>query len=143
MGARFPLFIDLRRSLYRIAALSVMHGAAAGVFLYMPWLPPLRVAMLAVLALSLRRSLSPLGVVSLRLYENGGLECVLPDGTSLPAVPLPDTTVFSWLVALRLKAEGRKRIISLPLFPDHMSREEFRLLRLWLRWNRAATRESR
>jgi hypothetical protein len=131
---RFPVLIGLRRSLYRTGALCAMHGAAAGAFFVLPWPLPLRIAAFAVLAASLRHSLRPPRVASLRLHENGALECVLPDGTELPAAPLPDSTVFSWLVVLRLKVDGRKRAISLPLFPDHMSREEFRLLRLWLRW---------
>ena len=95
----------------------------------------LRGALVIGLAVSLWRALRPPRIVSLRLDGNGGLECVLPDGTRLPATPLPDTTVFSWLVVLRLRVEGEKRTISVPLFPDHMSREEFRILRLWLRWS--------
>jgi hypothetical protein len=138
---RFPVFIELRRSLCRAGALCVMHGAAAGVFSVLPWPLPLRIASFAVLAASLRHSLRPPRVASLRLHENGGLECVLPDGTDLPAAPLPDSTVFPWLVVLRLKADGRKRVISLPLFQDHMSREEFRLLRLWLRWRPGERRQ--
>jgi hypothetical protein len=132
---RFPVFIELRRSLYRIGALCTMHGAAAGAFFVLPWPWPVRVASFAVLAASLWYSLRPPRVASLHLHGNGGLECILPDGTSLSAAILPDSTVFSWLVVLRLKTDGRKRAISLLLFPDHMSREEFRRLRLWLRWH--------
>jgi hypothetical protein len=111
-----------------------MHAVAAGALFVLPWPWSARIASFAVLAVSLGHTLRPLRVASLRLHENGALECVLPDGTELPAAPLPDSTVFPWLVVLRLQADGRKRAISLPLFPDHMSREEFRLLRLWLRW---------
>ena len=112
-----------------------MHCAAACVFLCLPWPPLLRGALAIGLGVSLWRALRPPRIASLRLDGKGGLECVLPDGTRLQATPLPDTTVFAWLVVLRLRAEDEKGTISLPLFPDHMSREEFRILRLWLRWN--------
>ncbi|MDR0578225.1 MAG: hypothetical protein LBI87_12025 [Candidatus Accumulibacter sp.] len=132
---RFPVFIGLRRSKLLAGALCAMHGAAACVFLRMPWPPPARIGLLAILAVSLWRALRPPRVTALRLRENGALECLLPDGTDRPAHPLPDTAVFPCLVVLRLEIEGEKGTLSLPLFPDHMPREEFRLLRLWLRWN--------
>ena len=118
-----------------MGSLCAMHCAAAGAFLCLPWPPLLRGALAIGLGVSLWRALRPPRIASLRLDGKGGLECVLPDGTRLQATPLPDTTVFSWLVVLRLRVEGEKRTISVPLFPDHMSREEFRVLRLWLRWS--------
>ena len=133
---RFPVFIDLRRSNLLLGALAGMHAAAAGAFLAMPWPLLLQTALCLALAASLAhfiRSIRAPRIASLRLYENGALECLLPDGEHFPAIPLPDTTVFPWLVALRLDADGQK--ISLPLLPDHMSRDEFRRLRLWLRWS--------
>jgi hypothetical protein len=131
---RFPVFIELRRSRLLAGALCVLHGAAAGTFLAMPWPLPIRIGLLIVLAVALWRALRPPRVAALRLYEDGVIECVLPDGASLSANPLADTTVFSWLVLLRVRTESDGRTISLPLFPDHMSREEFRVLRLCLRW---------
>jgi hypothetical protein len=131
---RFPVFIGLRRSYFLAASVCVMHGAAAGAFLVLPWPLPMRMVLLIVLAVSLWHTLRPARIRSLRLHQNGDLECVLSDGTSRPASPLPDTTVFSWLVVLRLEVEGEQRTVSLPLFPDHMSGDEFRILRLWLRW---------
>jgi hypothetical protein len=130
---RFPVFIRLRRSNLLAGALCAMHAAVACAFLVMPWPLPLHIGLLAALAASLARALRPPPVASLRLYKDGALECLRPDGQSLPATPLADTAVFSWLVALRLDADGQR--ISLPLFPDHMSRDEFRMLRLWLRWS--------
>ena len=112
-----------------------MHCAAAGAVLAVSWPMPARIALLAALALSLPYSLRPPRVISLRFYGDGGLECVLSDGTSRPAVLLPGSAVFFWLVVLRLKIEDEDATISLPLLPDSMSREEFRVLRLWLRWN--------
>ncbi|GHU20250.1 hypothetical protein FACS189475_08830 [Betaproteobacteria bacterium] len=130
-----PVFIELRRSNILIGSVGLMHCAAAVVFFFLPWPLPLRIVLPGALAISLVYALRPPRIVSLRLHGNGDLECALSDGTLRPAILLPDTTVFSWLVVLRLRVEDEKGTISLPLFPDHMSREEFRLLRLCLRWN--------
>jgi hypothetical protein len=132
---RFPVFIELRHSNILIGSVCLMHCAAAGAFFFMPWPLPLRIVLLIALAISLVCALRPPRIVSLRLHRNGDFECALSNGTQRPAILLPDTTVFSWLVVLRLRVEGEKGTISLPLFPDHMSREEFRLLRLCLRWS--------
>jgi hypothetical protein len=129
----FPVFIGLRRSYFLAGFVFLMHGAAAGVFLVMPWPLPVRIALLAALAASLRYALRPPRIASLRLYEDGALKCLLPDGTVLALTLLPDTAVFPWLVVLRLRAE-ETGMVSLALFPDSMSRGEFRVLRLWLRW---------
>ena len=51
------------------------------------------------------------------------------------AVVLPDTTIFGWLIVLRWRIEGESRVNSLPLFPDNVSTEEYRLLRICLRWS--------
>ncbi|MDR2614086.1 MAG: hypothetical protein LBC91_01995 [Candidatus Accumulibacter sp.] len=137
---RFPVFIELRRSSLLAGALCLMHGAAACAVLVLPWPLPARLALLIALAASLAHSLRPPRFLALRLHRDGLIECVLPDETCLPARPLPDTAVFSWLVVLRLEAEDQT--ISLPLLPDHLSREEFRLLRLWLRWGIDPGREA-
>ncbi|MDR3300395.1 MAG: hypothetical protein LBU43_10495 [Candidatus Accumulibacter sp.] len=131
---RFPVSIGLRRSYFLVCSVCIMHGAAAGAFLFLPWPLPTRIALLIALTVSLGYALRPSRVIALRLHANGALECVLSNGTCLPVIPLPDTAVFTWLVVLRLKAEDQKGTISLPLLPDHMTREEFRVLRLWLRW---------
>jgi hypothetical protein len=141
--ARFPVFIALRRSRRLAGLLCVMHGAAAGVvFGVLPWPLALRFALLAALAVSLWRALRAPGVASLRLYADGGLDCVFIDGAVRPARPRPDTAVFFWLVVLRLEIEDEKRVLSLPLLPDSMRREQFRLLRLWLRWSAASAEKA-
>ena len=131
---RFPVFIGLRRSRIFVVAICVMHAMAAGAFLALSWPWIWRVVPLVALAVSLWRVLLPCRVVALRLDQDGNLACDLRDGTRLPATLLPDSTVFSWLVVLRLRLDGERKALSLPLFQDHMSGDEFRTLRLWLRW---------
>ncbi len=91
-----------------------------------------------LIACSLWLSLSDSGIAGLTLSVNEGLSCLKKDGTRVDAAVFPESTVFAWLVTLRFRVEGEKRIRTLVLFPDHMSGDEFRLLRLWLRWNSVA-----
>jgi len=48
---------------------------------------------------------------------------------------LPDTTVFAWLIVLRFRIGDEQGASTLALLPDQMSSEQFRALRLWLRWH--------
>ena len=73
--------------------------------------------------------------VSLRLAIEEGVSCLKDDGTSVHATVLPGSTVFGWLVVLQFRIDGDSKVNALTLLPDHMSYEEFRILRLWLRWN--------
>ena len=57
------------------------------------------------------------------------------DGRRVDAQVLPESTVFSWLVVLRFLVAGERRTQTLTLFPDQMSRDEFRMLCVCLRWN--------
>ena len=111
-----------------------MHLVASASLLSLQWPWVWKLVLLAVLGISLWQALRPSRFVALRLDQDGNLACDLRDGTRLPATLLPDSTVFSWLVVLRLRLDGERSALSLPLFQDHMSGDEFRTLRLWLRW---------
>ncbi len=66
------------------------------------------------------------------LKDDGHLEFSRVDGTGGEARISPQTTVTPLLVILLLCHS--KRIEALVLLPDALSAEDFRLLRLWLRW---------
>lgn len=51
---------------------------------------------------------------------------------------LPDSVVFPQLVVLRYRFEGVRGERSVVLFLDQMPSDDFRRLRLWLRWYREA-----
>ena len=51
---------------------------------------------------------------------------------------LPDSVVFNQLIVLRLRIGDTRRVVNLVLLPDSMSAEQFRVLRLWLRWRNDA-----
>ena len=75
-------------------------------------------------------------VAALVLGGDGEIEIVGADGTAKEAVVHPHTVVLSFLVVLLYRSEGRLR--SLTLLGDSLADEDFRQLRLWLRWRPAA-----
>ena len=112
-----------------------MHGAAVGCVVLIPLVWWGGALTWLVIATSLVYSLRASEIVALVLSVSEGLSCLKTDGSRIHATVLPDSRVFVWLVTLRFQLDGEKRVRTLTLFPDQMSVEEFRSLRLWLRWN--------
>ncbi|MCU0812571.1 MAG: hypothetical protein MUE59_16370 [Thiobacillaceae bacterium] len=129
-----PLHIGLRRSHLLSWLLVLLHVLAAGSLFLAPWPAVLRYALMALVVLSAWHTLQPSTIVGLRLGENGELGFLSPDGDFQPVTVQPDSAVFSWLIVLRVREAGQGRLHSLALLLDSMPAEQFRLLRLWLRW---------
>lgn len=121
----------------------------------MPGILPLRLAGMLFIAASLlvtvRRARRPF-LASLCLQADGHAVGRLADGREVGARVLPDTSVFFWLVVLRLELEDEKtspslrrfgrRIVAQPILPDQLTRDEFRMLRVWLQWAVKAERDA-
>ena len=131
---QFPIVIELRRSRLLVFLLVLLHGLAAGCALALPWSWPLRGVLLLAVGVSLGYVLRPSPILDLRLCAPDRLDCLLADGNRQALELHPDSTVFSQLIVLRLRVGEAKRVSGLVLLPDQMSAEQFRLLRLWLRW---------
>ena len=131
---QFPVSIELRRSFFLFSSLGIMHCVAAAAVFFVPlhWL--LRLTWVATILVSAVLALRPTCIASLHLKRDGSLYCALQDGRRVAATPLDGSAVLPGLVVLRLRLEDKLATISLPLFPDHMSGEEFRALKVWLRW---------
>jgi hypothetical protein len=132
---QFPVTIELRRSRLLSLLLVFFHTSAAACVIALPWPWFLRAALLGLVALSLFYASRPSQIVGLHL--SGGRndpDCLLADGNRAKATVLPDSTVFIRLIVLRLQLGEEKRASSITLLPDQMSVEQFRVLRLWLRW---------
>lgn len=71
--------------------------------------------------------------VALNLQSDGQLEYHYQDGSIVTAHVESESTVMPWLVILLLRSTNGQRI-SLVLLPDAVASEDFRRLRLWLRW---------
>ncbi len=76
------------------------------------------------------------------LYGPDRLDCLLADGSHAALEVQPDSTVFSRLIVLSMRIGEEKQVSHLALLPDHMTTEQFRVLRLWLRWHAVAKKDS-
>ena len=132
---QFPIVIGLHRSILLSILLVLMHAAAAACLVVLPWPWILRGVFLLLVGGSLGYSLRRPKIVGLRLAARDRFECLLADGDRVAATVLADSTVFAQLIVLRLRIGEEVRVSSLVLLPDQMPAEQFRVLRLWLRWH--------
>ena len=131
---QFPIQIDLRRSRQLVFLIVALHLLAAGCLWVLPWPAVARGMLMLIVALSAWHALRPSSAIGLRLGERGELAILRKGSEAMAAAVQPDSAVFSWLVVLRVLGERDGMLGSVVLLPDSMSAEQFRLLRLWLRW---------
>lgn len=137
---QFPIHIALHRSRLLVVLLLLLHALAASSVIGLPWAWPVRCSLLFLLGLSLWNSLRAPKILGLRLSADGRLVCRLADGEPAEALLLPDSAAFSRLIVLRLRTGDARSVTSLALFPDSMPADQFRVLRLWLRWRDESAR---
>jgi len=131
-----PLSLSLRPSRRLALALSVAHVVAAAAVLASA-LPAWLAALLVVLiGASLAYQRRPLPVASLVLRGEGRIETVDAGGATAEAAIHPHTLVLAWIVVLLYRQRGR--LSALTLLSDSLDPEDFRQLRVWLRWRAAA-----
>lgn len=135
---RFPIHIELRRSRQLAFFLLLFHALAVACVISLPWSWPLRSMLLVLIALSIWRTLQPSKITGLRLFAQGHLDCLCAGGEYAAAQVLPDSTVFNQLIVLRVRISDELRVVNLALLADCTSAEQFRVLRLWLRWRGGA-----
>ena len=134
---QFPLVIELRRSRLLVFLLVLIHGTAAVAGGLLPWPLAWRSVVLLLVALSLVRALRPERIVGLRLAAPDRLECRLADGRWVAATAQAESSVFAQLIVLRLclDEDGRPgRHCALVILPDQLEVQQFRRLRVCLRW---------
>lgn len=119
-----------------LASQSLAHLAAAAAVLAGN-LPAWLVAVLLLLVgASLARVRRGPSATSMILGGNGKLEIVGADGTASEVAVHPHTLVLSFMIVLLYRQEGR--LHSMTLLGDSLPQEDFRQLRLWLRWRSTA-----
>ncbi|MDD5250552.1 MAG: hypothetical protein PHY45_16365 [Rhodocyclaceae bacterium] len=137
---QLPVTLRLKPSPALAGALVLAHGVVAfgAVATALPgalMLPSLLLLALS-LAITLRRHVLRPPLQALTLKADGELEVQCSDGRCGAAAIHPQTAVFSWLVTLQLRIDGRNVALALP--PDALEAEGHRQLRLWLRWKASA-----
>lgn len=130
------MIITLRRSRLLDFFLVSIHALGA-LALFLVSLPtPIRIVTLVFVLLSLARALRRETFNRLTLSSENATEiCLWGDAPrAVVASILPQTSVFFFLVVLHLHEEGSRVRMQLVLLPDQMGTDEFRRLRVWLRW---------
>ena len=131
-----PLSVSLKPSRRLLVIQSLAHLVAAGAVLAGNLPAWLAAVFLLLVGASLARMRRPLAAVSLVLGGDGQIVIVGADGTASEAVVHPHTLVLAFLVVLLYRSQGRLQ--SMTLLGDSLSNEDFRQLRLWLRWRPTA-----
>jgi hypothetical protein len=129
---RLPLTVSLRPSRSLAVAVLAAHllAAVAIVVSLLPVAAKLSLALL--LTLSLAVSLRRPTVKSLILNSDGDLTLVFVDGRECKGRVALATTVFPWLVVMRVYTAVGTESLVLPV--DALGTESHRRLRVWLKW---------
>lgn len=130
----FPVSLDVKPSRRLRAALVLMHAAAVLAL----WLSAIdwrlalggSVSLLVSLALHWRRQLP----WRLRLAGDGSLYRLAANDEATKIEVLPGAVVTRWLVVARILDEGEGRARALLVLSDSLNPDDFRALRIWLRW---------
>ena len=139
------LKIDLRYSGLLIAILVAAHGAAIVLVLLVglpQWLQIISVGVLAaslvyyVKQLALLRS--PNSVVAIDVASDDAFSVQTRRGDWLACEVLVSTYVASFLTVLNLKETEKNAVRHVVILPDSIDADDFRRLRVWLRWKRGA-----
>ena len=133
---QFPITLGLHRSLFLDRALFGLMLGGSLVILFYPRDTGLQALLLAIfwgIGIHAWRQLEP-AVSALRLARDGSLQALLAGETDYqPVFCLPGATVHPWLSVLRLKlASNRKATLLIAV--DSTNPEDFRRLRVFLRW---------
>ncbi|MBS1188951.1 MAG: hypothetical protein H6R10_743 [Rhodocyclaceae bacterium] len=132
---QLPITIGLHRSFFLGAGLVGAPGLAVVAILlppWQPWIKGLLVAGIAGLAAISWRLRMP-KVTAVRLFGDGRMAYRQAGGEEfLAAELLAGATVHPWLTVFRLKSAESTTTVA--VLPDSTTGEEFRRLRVWLRW---------
>jgi hypothetical protein len=133
---QLPITIGLHRSRFLDAFILFATVSASTAVLAWPRSTLVQAVMLAaiwILAALAWHRLSP-RVTAIRLEVDGGFSMQRVDGESFAAATLlPGATVHPWLTVIRLHG-GDVRFSTVIAAVDSLSKEDFRRLRIFLRW---------
>lgn len=134
---QFPVIVGLHRSSFLARALGLLALASSVFVLFYPRSPWLLCGLLVLIwliaGLAWRRLHPPYS--ALRLMRDGQIDGRLPGATDFqPLHCLPGPLVHPWLTVLRLKPAAGGPVQTLVMLEDSASAEDFRRLRVFLRW---------
>ena len=126
----------------RLALILILgHCGVAALVLVLELASPWKIAAIALVAASLVYELwmrvlqhGPNAVVALRIAVDNVLSLRTRRGECLDCEVLGSTYVTSFLTVLILRPAGWRRVCSVVILPDAMAADDYRRLRVWLRW---------
>jgi toxin CptA len=149
-----PLHVTLHAS-YRLLIVLVLAGVFfSAMCLLLPaplWLKALLVLVVLVLVAysSLRYALLrwPNAVVALHVNKSNQLQLVLNNGQQVEMMVQANTVVTAYLTVLNCVAKEASLVqtlftTSIVILPDAVDAENFRQLRVWLRWAKLASAQT-
>jgi len=135
--------ITLRPSRILTAILVIAHGAAIAMVVLagMPlWLDLIAIAALVANLVFVARQTAllraPDAVLGLEITSDDKLSIQTRRGGWIECEVLGSTYVISFLTILNLKGIDSGRTMRAVIMPDSLDAEDFRKLRVWLRWKR-------
>ena len=139
------LRVSLKPSILLSAILCAVHVAGVAILFTLEASASFRVAAVAVIALSLGRSMwlhallrAQQSVIALTIEDQERCTLQTRSGAILPARILGSTYVTSSLTVISAKPTGAHRSRHVLLLKDSIASEDFRRLRVILRWARRA-----
>lgn len=131
------LTLTLRPSRWLVWAIVVIHLLSFGALLLAELAWFYRVPMAIAVAISQMWNLRKGGETVLRCLPDGNLAVLAGDDWQTVSL-MPDTRVLLWLVVLRYREEEGSKVKSQVVLPDSLDQDDFRRLRVWLRWRAQA-----
>ena len=133
-----PLVVTVQPSRRLRLALAALHLFAVTAIWYATLPPMAQSAISVALFFSLFRYLRPSASLTLRCGTGGVLE-ILHGSDWKTAALHPQSTVLPGIAVLRYKPADERRWLARVILADSLSRDDFRRLRVWLRWLGAKT----
>ena len=135
------LNIRLKPSGYLTLLLSAAHTIAIGLVLALPLPIGLKLVTTLVFCVSLvfylkrnARLAAPNSIIALEIIEDCACAIETRSGKRLDCILLPTSYVSASLTILNLKADGEMLARHVVILPDSIDPEDFRKLRVLLRW---------
>ena len=136
-----PVRIELRRSRRALALIVAAHAATGALLALLPLPLELRIGCLSALigaaVHSILRITGRRGVASLVVGIDRRMAATTRGGTACEGEVLADSYVGSRLTTIVWRPDGARRARTLLLLPDALGAEDFRRLRVVLRYGRS------
>ena len=85
----------------------------------------------------------PYSVATVILKQDGSIDVTQRNGVTMTGRQVPGSFVHPWFTTILWRGEGARFLRSVVVLPDSLSADQFRELRVWLKWWRTEKAEGR